>query len=52
MGTAVDFAFGLDAVTDQAAFTVGAAGGQSVNCTFEAVERHRPVALGDRNALS
>ena len=51
MGTAVDVALGLDAVADHAAFAVGASGRHGVDRALEAVERHRPVALGDAERL-
>ena len=51
MGAAVDVALGLDAVADHAAFAVGASGRHCVDGAFEAVERHRPVALGDAERL-
>jgi hypothetical protein len=47
MGTAVDLALGLDAVADHPAFAVSASRGHRVDSAFEAVERHRPVALGN-----
>src|SRR5438552_14092613 len=51
IGTAVDLALGLDAVADHPAFAVGASGGHGVDGAFEAVERHRPVALGNAERL-
>ena len=51
MGTAVDLALGLDAVADHPAFAMGASGSHGVDGAFEAVERHRPVALGNAERL-
>jgi hypothetical protein len=39
VGAAVDFAFGFDSVTDHVAIAMGAFGRQSVDRTFETVER-------------
>src|SRR5262245_53866730 len=51
MSTAVNLSLGLRAVADHPAFAVGASGGHGVDGTFEAVERHRPVSLGDTDRL-
>jgi len=51
MGAAIDGAAVLDAMSNHGTLAVRAPGGHGVDCTLEAVERHRLSSLRDAKSL-